>query len=302
MRRTVLLIFIIQCFSSVSYGQTGSAPQRRPTYLERLEAHDKRSTKQAELGGLYGSGVTSSGSRPGNAEFESYAKAALLKLPKSTANLTPYQEVLKERHSGVIRLLKANECQKEQSVSFVIDSTCPQMLLPSRGAFISFRQQQYSYAALSDLGFINGDFVSYGLLNQGILTDLGDVDFNSIDISHKTVRDLYGIEVAETSDKVLRQAAAFESGVRVGNNFFKFVMPVKLNSVYLARFIAYRGHVYRELETAENRGNRPKLDILAGDDRKDILVVFKVLALESDGSVTIIWKRLQAVKSPKLKD
>ena len=60
------------------------------------------------------------------------------------------------------------------------------------------------------------------------------------------------------------------------------------------RSIAYRGKFRR----AEAGVVYNELDF---DKRRDIIVVFKIVDVEPDGSATIVWRMLRESKSPKLK-
>ena len=68
----------------------------------------------------------------------------------------------------------------------------------------------------------------------------------------------------------------FKKGVSLDSHLFKTTLPVQKNMTYALRSIAY--------------------------DRTDLLIAFRVLRQESDGSVLLLWKRIEKFHTTKLKN
>jgi hypothetical protein len=72
-------------------------------------------------------------------------------------------------------------------------------------------------------------------------------------------------------------------------------LPVADNTTYALRSIAYQGTIMRSIQTLTYN----ELDV---DKRRDVIVVFRVVKRDADGSVTILWKELSNKNAPKLKE
>ena len=83
-------------------------------------------------------------------------------------------------------------------------------------------------------------------------------------------------------------------GIWKDGHLYARAAKVRLDHTYALRSIAYRGKVMRAVKGAAYN----ELDF---DKRRDIIIGFRVVALEADGSITIVWTELQNNESPKLK-
>ena len=85
-----------------------------------------------------------------------------------------------------------------------------------------------------------------------------------------------------------------EEGIKNGGFTYRSVVPVAENITYVLRSIAYRGNIYRTIQGMT-------YDELEFDKRREITVAFRVVRLEGEDNVTILWKELGNQKVPKLK-
>jgi hypothetical protein len=83
-------------------------------------------------------------------------------------------------------------------------------------------------------------------------------------------------------------------GVKVGNYEYKKAVPMIENATYALRVVAYKGNIFRSF-----RGFR--FDVLDGDKRVDLTIVFRVVRKDADGSATLVWKELERRDAPRIR-
>jgi hypothetical protein len=286
-------IVFLCCLLSMVAGQVPPNPNLDP--ISQVETNGRRAEREFRAGTVP-SGRANTIFRPyliGRSSGE-MVRVSLKTLPASTADLRPYRSFLKAKNTGVTRLLSESDCMVQNDGRLVFNSLCPQLVLPDGGGYYSFRRSQYISKYLSDLGFVAGNLVIRGLFEQGILVDLGSEDIEKVGINHDAAISLLAFRSASSTDEGDRQNLELESGVRIGERIFKRRLPVHEGTTYLARFIAFRGPGHKGGVTDE------VTNVLKRDSRADIIVVFRVVAVETDGSATIIWKQLVRRPSPIL--
>ena len=169
--------------------------------------------------------------------------------------------------------------------------------MPGRGAYFSFRLKEYVPDEFADLKFENEKLFSAGMLNQGFLVELGNVNIENVNLSTEALNFLVNFVPATKKDEFDKQTRQFSEGIKAGEYTYKNNLAVKADTVYAFRSAAYRGKLSKEIFPSFGSESYA---FVKGDNRKDVIVVFRVLAKEPDGSITLIWKILQSKKSPKL--
>jgi len=96
------------------------------------------------------------------------------------------------------------------------------------------------------------------------------------------------------SDEFLRFDGQIAKGVEADGFLYRKGQPVKESSTFAVRSIAYRGQYLRSVDGIQ-------YDELEFDERRDVIVAFRVVDREPNGNVTIVWQRLRDVQAPKLK-
>lgn len=81
--------------------------------------------------------------------------------------------------------------------------------------------------------------------------------------------------------------------MRAGKYFYVKSVPIKSDQTYVLRSIAYKAKVWQQ------RGAF-KVDILDGDKRDDVLTAFRVVGVNEDGSVNLLWREIERKPAPKL--
>ncbi|HJZ81047.1 MAG TPA: hypothetical protein VKD91_11905 [Pyrinomonadaceae bacterium] len=113
--------------------------------------------------------------------------------------------------------------------------------------------------ATFSVGFAGADY--------GMMTDLGDVAVESINLDHASLAFLLKYQPPAPEPQARCEHRRFQAGVKADGRVYKSRLPTKTGDTYLLRSIVY--------------------------DTYDVLVAFQVVRQESDGSVTIAWKLLK---------
>ena len=157
------------------------------------------------------------------------------------------------------------------------------------GAYFSFYYRTHEYGRGSDLE-LNRRVLSPGLKSDdhdpgadvptegtfsvgfagadyGMLTNLGDLPIESINLDHASLAFLLKYRPPRPEPQARCESRRFRTGVEADGHVYKSRLPIKTGDTYLLRSIVY--------------------------DKYDVLVAFQVARQEDDGSVTIAWKLLK---------
>jgi hypothetical protein len=176
-----------------------------------------------------------------------------------------YAEFLRQPNTGLIRLLPRGKYDPD------IQRDKPKTVtIRGGGAYYSFARLTHEYGYGSDIE-LDQDTLTSGFAgaDYGMLVSLGDVPLESISLEtpaaqvlsqHKppTEEPLARIEQRRSSD-----------GTTIEGVTYKRTLPLRVNSTYLVRSINYSD--------------------------SDVLVAFRVVRVDTDGSAIILWKSLGIV-------
>ncbi len=213
-----------------------------------------------------------------------------------------YKQFLKQPNTGIIKLIAKNNCAKtfvfedKDKESDLIEK-CPSFFITGGASYYSFRKDDYALPILADLGNAGGWLFSVGLLNQGILVDLGDVDLAGIDSRSIGMTNLFEYVPETDVELAEKQRENLETGFVSGKYLYSGVVKLEESATYGLRVIAYDNNPKTEINTMQGRVT---VNRLPKDKRKDIIVVFRVIEKAENGSAVILWKQLQIKDSPKL--
>ena len=187
-------------------------------------------------------------------------------LAPSVSDRQALASFLRTKNTGLIRLLSREEAQAELK-----SGTKTQHSIPGGGIFYSFIELSHAYPYVSDISLADGN-LSAGV--AGILTRLGDVPLEGITAADP--RALFISTYTPSRDLLTAQAerSRFRQGLSVDGAVYSTRLPAEESATYLLRSIVCR--------------------------RSDILVAFRVVKKESNGSVTLAWKLLKKYPVPKL--
>ncbi len=201
-------------------------------------------------------------------------RAELTELEKSY--LTPsdedrmlYADFLHAPNTGLIRLLP-----RQKFDSDVYKENNKSIVLRGGGAFYSFSRLTHEYGAGSDLALDQGHFgVGFAGADYGFLTNLGDIPLENVGFETPAVALLGAYKAAREEPLARKEFRRLAAGTEIEGVPVKNRAPVRLNSTYLLRSINYL--------------------------RSDVLVAFRVVRLDADGSAIILWKLLKKYENPK---
>jgi hypothetical protein len=181
-----------------------------------------------------------------------------------------FSTFLRDRHTGLIRLIpreaRYNEAPKRLSI------------ILSGGCYYSFAHRTHGYGYGSDIEFAE-DSLRTGLAgaDYGMMTNLGAVTLEEIEVTDPRIAFIASYKPVRKDNDARVEQSRFKAGVRADNLIYKNSLPLSLNSTYLLRSISYRF-----------------------SDSSDVLVAFRVMRKDDDGSIIIVWKLLKKYRNPHL--
>lgn len=143
------------------------------------------------------------------------------------------------------------------------------------GSMYSFTRLTHEYGYGSDLSLERGQFgVGFAGADYGFITNLGDVPLESITLDTPEAKRLGAYARARQESDARSEKRRFNAGAEIDGVKVKSRVPMQANSTYLLRAINY--------------------------DQADVLVAFKVVEIDSEGTPLILWKRLKRYSTPPL--
>ena len=220
-------------------------------------------------------------------------KEELQTLAPNAEDVRKYAEFLKQSNTGITRLVVDFGCAANPSI-VVATPNCLKYTMPGAGSSFSFRTNNYRIRRLADLTFTGGSFQTTGVLLHGILVNLGDISLEQISLSTNGIKFLTDFVPATEFEKAAETERQLIAGIENGGFSYYSGLNAVENATYILRSIAYRGMFPQAVQNVA-------YNELAFDKRKDVLVIFRVIRKDTDGSITILWKEMQDKKSPKIK-
>jgi hypothetical protein len=200
-------------------------------------------------------------------------------LAPSKDDRAAYTAFLRTPETGLIRLLpleSINYQQRQQNISV-------------NGAHYSFANVTHFPGYGSDLQ-LNSNALAVGFAGHGygLMTNLGDVSLAAVTLTDPRTRFITDYSPAIILVEARGEALRFRGGETIDGVHYQERVPVEVNSTYLLRSINYNKPMFASNAPVRSAGKR----------RTDVLVVFRVIRQESDGSVTIAWKLLKKYSAP----
>ena len=212
------------------------------------------------------------------------------RLQPDAHDLAKYELFLQQPRTGIFRLMPDIGCTENINI-IRADEVCLNFIPES--SYYSFREKEHTIEMLADIRLRNGFLISDGILAQGILVHLGEVDLGQIAPQSAGVNFLSNYAPQAESAEAQKQYVQMIRGLKIGAYEYKKALPMVENATYALRVVAYKGSVFRSF-----RGYR--FDVLFGDKRTDVVIAFRVIRKSADGSVTLLWKEIQRREAPRL--
>ena len=182
-----------------------------------------------------------------------------------------YAEFLGQPDTGIIRLLPREKFDAE-----VYKDNKTTIGMRGGGAYYHFTSKTHAYGYGSDIELDHDQLMTgFAGADYGMLTDLGDIPLESVGLETPAVTVLAAYKTPQEEPLARSEARRISQGAELDGLAVKRRVPLKLNSTYLVRSINYR--------------------------TSDVLVAFKVVRIDSDGSAVLLWKLLKKYETPKLK-
>lgn len=237
-----------------------------------------------------------------------------------------YKELLDDKKTHLTRLQPDKNCYGKYQVSVEQLERCSNVIpIPGGGALYSFRSalkfpkqslvmvliedemilttskptQGFEQVDWWNIRFINDKFIVQNSNMRGIISEIGDVDLKSIDLTSKELEFLNNFKQKDTLPEIKEQSDALKNGISFNNFVYSNTSPVKVNSTYVLRSIDYGSIIGQTMFLKQYPpAKQLKMKKSFVDERADLTIAFKVVGREDDGSVIILWKELKAGPLP----
>ncbi len=268
MKKTLVLATTLWLFSIISFGQLDPVVQQQMNERDRVYAESNARAKKDEPVERPKSGLPK--------VKNTLTKAELAKLKPSKDEFVKYANFLKQSDTGLIKLFENPKCNSK--IIDVNDEKCLEAIqIIGNASFYSFKSKKYTDFQNRNIVFINGKFSTLNG-NVGLITDFGDIELEKLDKNSKEIKALENLKLAETLAEIAKQNTKFSNGINIDGQIYKSNALLNLNSTYALRSLKYfRPYYFRPSKTI---------------NLEEIIVVFKVVNKNDDGSVTILWKEI----------
>lgn len=215
-------------------------------------------------------------------------------------DLIKYENFLQQKNTGLFKLFPDLKCISGAIIK--ADGNCENAVHDSYS--YSF-QKQFHQSGFDDIQLDEGKLWLNGFLSQGIITDIGDVPLENISLLSDYAKFLVDFKPEKESYAAKNQF--WQISQKINSNGFNYGKVVKTipDTTYLARIINYR--LDKNNKPANlNRNDQSKeavpfLVTITDKNRFDNVIAFRIVRIDNDNSITILWKQFAEKKSPELK-
>jgi hypothetical protein len=297
----ILLFLLLFIVVSLSFGQ---APTPRPTPMSAAQAQPRRDnnvqsplnqTRQNANGAIPQREIIRLNGVRKDVEKQLYRKPTKSELQNILVDAVlfeKYKVFLDSKNTGLIRLVSDLDCSLSDKV-LVINEYCSKYSMPGNGAAYSFRIKNYRIKRLADLHFKDNYFYSGESYIESAMANLGDKDINLLTLDSEGVKEITELTPVKEVDLIKSTVEKLNKGLIVNNILYSNKVSAEKNATYILRsiafdtkhFISVNGYTYNEFHY---------------DKRRDVIIAFRVVEKNADGSIVLLWKELQNEKAPKL--
>lgn len=168
------------------------------------------------------------------------------------------------RDRGLIRLLPREVYDKETTLT-----------VRGGGSYYSFVNLTHAYGRGSDISLEQGFLkVGFAGADYGMLINVGDVPLEEINIEHPNVRFLAAYTTVLEEPQARSEQRRFGGGTTIDGVMYSERVRAQVKATYILRSINYSD--------------------------SDVLVAFRVVRKDTDGSLIIAWKMLKEFPVPDL--
>lgn len=189
-------------------------------------------------------------------------------LAPSDEDRVAYAEFLAQPDTGLMRLLP-------REVYDSVSNKKPALTLRGGGSYYSFTLKTNEYGNATDIGLEQG-FLKAGFAgaDYGMLIKLEGVRLEEVSIELPGVIFLAKYAAVTQEPEARLEQRRFSTGTTIEGMPYKNRLPVEVGSTYALRSVNF--------------------------SESDVLVTFRVVREDTDGSIIIAWKLLRKYPTPKL--
>jgi len=191
-------------------------------------------------------------------------------LSPSENDQAEHADFLRLPETGLIRLLPREKYDTEGS-----KERKQRLTLRGGGAYYSFTRLTHEYGYGSDIELAQGSLsTGFAGANYGILTSLGDTPLENVTLEIAAAQVLAAHTPPGDEPDARIEQQKWAKGATIEGTSFANRLPLNANTTYLVRAIDY--------------------------STSDVLVAFRVVRVDIDGSAIILWKTLKKYPIPNL--
>ena len=206
-------------------------------------------------------------------ELTSEERKVLMPAPE---DLKANADFLRQSGTGIFRLMRVDKQNHRKVVSADNMAVKGDVLLVGGGAQYSFTKKNHNADKWSDISWDEDWFhAGVGGESVGVLAELGNMRLEEVNLDSKGVGYLAKITPVTTEAAAEQQFQQFEKGVTEDGMKYALFAPWKLDTTYALRSISY--------------------------GRSDLLVAFRAVRQDQNGSLIVLWKKLKSYNTPNLK-
>lgn len=190
-------------------------------------------------------------------------------LAPSDEDRAAFAEFLKQPDTGLVRLLPREVYDQNPAQP-------AKLTIRGGGAYYSFTRLTHEYGFGSDLELATNHFlVGFAGADYGLMTTIGDVPLDQISPENAAFTFMANYQPPGDAPSAIQEATSFRVKARtIDGVMYQSRLAVQLNTTYLLRSINY--------------------------GKSDVLVAFRPVRKDTDGSVVIAWRMLKVYSAPKL--
>jgi hypothetical protein len=183
-------------------------------------------------------------------------------LEPSKEDKATYASYLAQADRGLFRLMPREKYQSK-------------MLINGGGSYYSFSRFTHEYGYGSDISLEQGKLqVGFAGADFGFISMVGDVPIEEITLTHPAVEYLADFKTPTVEPQAREQSRISSAGIMAKGFTYSRYAGARPNRTYVLRSIDYH--------------------------QSDILVAFRIVRQDADGSLIIIWKLLKDFPTPIL--
>lgn len=260
------------CVSNVS-----TQTERLRAESDRYEQRRREATKGPDVGNV------TTVIKISRLAIPQLSKESKKRLQVEKGDRLAHLDFLKGSKTGIFKLINLLDCKNIQNHNDEQNCFFENYSISVLANSYSFRAGGYNRAQFADLTLHKGFLITKPDFAVSFLTSLGETSIGDVSIDSEGVKFIASFEPAKAVEEAKTQIAAFNKGLAVGVSSYFRGMKIAKDSTYVIRSSGYDVEKNYAVGSAE-----------------DVIVVFRVVRIDSNGDVTLVWKEIQRKKGQKL--